>query len=458
MATDFSYLIDPSYSSLVGARPSSSNPGVAEFYNSQTQTPFTRPEDLANFLQVQLGRSDINPTNVFDILKTPTSTGATQLPTSTAPTDPKQALAEEAARAGLSLDDYMKLVSTQTNPTPVDRNAINKNLGIDTLEQQVFAPPSKTTEQLYTDAYNAAGLADLKAKIAGLDKTIADIKAKYTSKAGDINENPFLSEASRVGRLRNLDDRLQGEIGNLIDEQKQYVDLYNSGINEVNGLVSRQTADFSNSQQLNQSKLQYLLQKAEQQYADAQGKQSTTTDFSYLPAYLEAKAKAQKPDVIGTAETGYFQYDPNSGTFVQISEPVVRQSSSGSSSSGSSSGSSGSTSFKFTNTQLANGAAAAGVSLQQFKSFDPDTQNNYINGAFSKLVGGRLSQTAFQKMQDEIDKALDQGEGIGQLREEIDNSQMPQQDKEELKQYVEDQARARESWFSKAIDFINPFD
>ncbi len=59
-----------------------------------------------------------------------------------------------------------------------------------------------------------------------------------------------------------------------------------------------------------------------------------------------------------------------------------------------------------------------------------------------------------ENMKKEIDKALDNKEGVGGLRAEIDDSDIPQADKEELKQYVETQAKARQSWFSK----LNPFD
>lgn len=113
-----------------------------------------------------------------------------------------------------------------------------------------------------------------------------------------------------------------------------------------------------------------------------------------------------------------------------------------------------STEVDFTDTQLAKGAAAAGMSLSDFARLDLDTKNEYINGQYSKYESGRLDDSDYNKMLDEIDAALEEGTGVGELREEIDNSNIPQEDKEELKQYVETQAKANESWFSK----LNPFD
>src|SRR5882724_9508816 len=140
MATDFSSLIDPSYSSLVSVKPSATNPTVAEYDNAQSGMAFT-PQDLVNFLQVHLQRNDINTSNVFDILKQSQTGGSTLSPTTA---DPQQALAEQAAKAGLSLDEYLKLNSTQNQGTAPDRTAIQSGLGIPSLEQLVFAMPSKT--------------------------------------------------------------------------------------------------------------------------------------------------------------------------------------------------------------------------------------------------------------------------------------------------------------------------
>lgn len=244
----------------------------------------------------------------------------TATPVTSSPTlDPNQALAQAAGKAGLGLDDFIKLLSSSNRVSADEENQIRKNLGIDTLEQQVFSAPSKTTEQLYTEAYSSAGLADLKAKIADLDNQIADKKQQFTDAQGTINENPFLSEATRVGRIKRLNDQAEATISNLIEQQNQYTNLYNSGLNEVHDLVTRYTTDFNTSQDFNQKKLNYLEQKAQEQI---QQKQSTNsgTNLSSLTAYLQAKAKAAKPDTIGSPETGYFKYDPDTGKFVQVTE------------------------------------------------------------------------------------------------------------------------------------------
>ncbi len=321
--------LDPLYAQIIGTRASSVNPGVLEYYNAENGAGFSNERDVLNYVLTRTGRnlSSLSELNAAPSGQSQGAVAFPNAPTSTpaTPADPNQALARAAAQAGLSVDDYLKLTSGQYAVTPEERAKINEGLGIPGLESTLFTPPSKTTQQIYQDAFNQAGLADLKAKIAELDSRVAAIKQKYTDKQGTVNENPFLSEASRTGRLKNLNDQGNAEIGNLMDEQQRYVDLYNSGINEVNNLVTRTTADFSSNQTFNAQKLQYLQTKAEQQIQDLQSKKSSQA-YAYLPDYLQAKVKAAKPDTIGSAESGYFRWNPDTGTFEQVIAPQSKDS------------------------------------------------------------------------------------------------------------------------------------
>lgn len=307
--------INPAYSPYVQTRASKTNPGVLEYYNPANQMGFSNPQDVFNYLRTMTGQSisDLSQLSAQQngytgaVLPTPTQT-----PTQTA--DPNQQFAQSAAQAGLSVDDYLKYVTGGVSPD--ERNNVNNQLGIPALQNQLFTP-APSTQDLYNNAYKSAGLSDLKAKI---DAKLSELNARqqiYIDKAGTLNENPFLSEASRVGRLRTLDDKRLADIGNLNNEVQSLSDLYNNGISEVNSVVGRTTQDFSNNQQINASKLQYLQQQSEQQLQDLQGKKKTEA-YKYLPDYLKAKANAQKPDTIGSNETGFYRWNPSTGTFEQV--------------------------------------------------------------------------------------------------------------------------------------------
>ena len=129
---------------------------------------------------------------------------------------------------------------------------------INELTKLLFTPPA-TTQSLYEGAYKTSGLSEIKTKLSNLDQRIASIKQSYLDTGDKINENPWLSEASRVGRASRLSDKAQAEIGNLVDQYNQYANLYTQGLNEVNATVGRQSTDSQNTQNVYQTELNYLL-------------------------------------------------------------------------------------------------------------------------------------------------------------------------------------------------------
>lgn len=267
--------------------------------------------------------------NVYDVNGNMIRRESPQLPTATVPTataptiTPEQQLAQAAGQAGLSVDDYLKLYAGKGAVTPEEQSAIRSGLGIDQLEQSVFTPPSKSTSQLYTDAYTSAGLSDIKAKFQELQSKIAQVTEEKNKRISVVSENPFLSEASRVGRVRRDSDYFDNQIANLSSQAQNVLELYNQGLTEVNNLVSRQTQDFSDNHGLNVSKLDYLLKKADQQVQDLQAKKKGAVD-TFLPEFLSAKLRSQKPETIGNSESGFYQWDPTKGEFMQITEPQTK--------------------------------------------------------------------------------------------------------------------------------------
>jgi hypothetical protein len=146
---------------------------------------------------------------------------------------------------------------------------------IDQLSKQIFSTVPPSQQKLYEEAFNASGLATVRTTLEDLNKRIAAKQEAYTSKEGDINENPFLSEASRIGRLRRLEDMKQAEIGNLLDQYKQYADLYNNGINEINDSVARQVGDFNTARQIGTEELNFLLGIDDKEYDRNRVEQAT---------------------------------------------------------------------------------------------------------------------------------------------------------------------------------------
>jgi hypothetical protein len=227
------------------------------------------------------------------------------------------ALAKTAGTAGLGLDDLRKLLTETVSPD--QKNKIYSDLGIPGLETSAFQT-APSTQQLYTDAYNAAGLADLKKQADQLTKDIAakkDIKNQILTK---VDENPWLSEASRLGRTKTDTEAIDREITNLIDQGNNVLSMYDRGVNEVNNLVARGSTDFANEQAVNQAKLQYLLSKAEGQISDLQTANEAKL-ARYVPDYLSGAVNSKAPDTITAGDGSTFRWDANQGKFVLLAGP-----------------------------------------------------------------------------------------------------------------------------------------
>jgi len=91
--------------------------------------------------------------------------------------------------------------------------------------------------------YDASGITQLQTTIAGIQATIDNMRAEADKRRAEVNENPFLSESSRVGRIRKIDealnDALQSEEAKLANYNTQVTQKQNE-INEKLGLQVKQ--------------------------------------------------------------------------------------------------------------------------------------------------------------------------------------------------------------------------
>lgn len=79
------------------------------------------------------------------------------------------------------------------------------------MQARGVQPASSGLSGSYQAAYDKAG-------ISGLESQLADKQKALTEAMNNINENPFYSEANRVGRIAKLQQSAQVDISNLVDQ------------------------------------------------------------------------------------------------------------------------------------------------------------------------------------------------------------------------------------------------
>lgn len=239
---------------------------------------------------------------------TPTQPG-TPPPTGNVQTDTAmKSLAEQAGKAGMTLDEYLDLVNRSNAPTKEESDAIRNKLGIPDLIDDVFSKPEKSTTELYKELYDLGGLSDVKESVKKLDAEIAQKRADLVTATGELYNNPWISQATRQGRLGNLQRIALADIENSIAQKEQYLSLYDQGISEIEKSIVRSQYDTGLESDLSVAKLNYLLTEAERDEAFAQ-RAVEQRALRYLPDFLENKPKETAEGF--TLSEGQARYDAN---------------------------------------------------------------------------------------------------------------------------------------------------
>lgn len=221
-----------------------------------------------------------------------------------APANTMGTASNSAGAAGLGIDEWTKILTPSKQDQEAQRNSLAQTLGFtdyNTMVQQMFTKPSKTTQQTYEDAYNAAGLPTLLASITQKKNELAQAE-------GAINDNPWLSEANRVGKVKRVQELANANISNLTDE-------YNAGLNKISELIKMNQNDFTNNNALNEARLGFLQKELESKMAG----EMQSNLAKYLPEYLAGKESTAKPVTMEVGEgQAVYQYDKKTGAWKQV--------------------------------------------------------------------------------------------------------------------------------------------
>lgn len=209
-------------------------------------------------------------------------------------------LAEQAGRAGMSTSDFMKLLEGNATPTAAQVSDIRTKLGIPNLVDEAFRQPDKSLSQTYQELYGMSGLGDIKGKISAIDERIAQKRADLVRATGELNNNPWVSQATRQGRLKNLQDLAYADINNDIESKNSYLSLYDQGVNEIETRLNLAQSDKTEARQLTVDHLNYLLNEAERETKGLQ--QDTITGGlrnvpDFLQGVLDREATQQQRDI-----------------------------------------------------------------------------------------------------------------------------------------------------------------
>lgn len=236
-------------------------------------------------------------------------------------TDEIAALAKQAGEAGMSSSDFLEILKANAAPSSTQVEEIRTKLGIPNLVDEAFRKPDKTLVQQYNELYNLAGLQDIKTKISDIDERINKKRADLVTATGELNNNPWISQATRAGRLKNLQELAFADINNDLEAKQQYLDLYDSGVSEIEKQLGYAQTDTENARNLTVDQLNYALNEAER-LTTAKTNDSITGGLRNIPDFLqgvlsrESTAQARDLEKIRAQKAG-------SGTGISIADVLA---------------------------------------------------------------------------------------------------------------------------------------
>jgi hypothetical protein len=235
----------------------------------------------------------------------PAAPAPVSLPNGNAPTGDSGVTANQyALQPGESIPDYNTRVAglraaggvptPAANPTdaPSAEDQVAQSLGYKSYadaQGQLTATPTQSETDLYNNAYSAAGL-------DALANTINQKQNDLNKATDNVNDDPWLDEATRVGRVKTLSDMATADI-------KNSQDSYNTKLKSVQDLVTRETADQNNTTKSNAAKLANL---------EAQAKTIAAANTA------TAKTATAAPKTIKGATGATYTWNSNTQTFDQV--------------------------------------------------------------------------------------------------------------------------------------------
>ena len=199
-----------------------------------------------------------------------------------------------ASASGVSFSEISKYLDAVSVPTKseADRRAeIYAKYGISELEEEAFATPTETFESIYKRVYEQAGLADTKVQMEKVAAELDKATEAYNTAIGDINENPWLSEAGRVGQVRRTYEMYESKASRLQNQYTVLSNQYTRGQEQAENVATRALSEIERGRVRTKEELSYYVRRAEADVEAAIGAEEAREDkelYRYFPEFIKA--------------------------------------------------------------------------------------------------------------------------------------------------------------------------
>lgn len=206
---------------------------------------------------------------------------------------------------GGSRDSYYKAGSVQEAQQVWNQrlgNKASKSPGNKSSSDNAYSTPKAPTinvDKIYSEAYNTPEIQAVKQSIEETNAKIQERERALAEAESNINDNPFYSEATRVGKVSKLQQKAGADINNLRGLLNTYEvqmgNLRSDASQAVNVALQQYQID-RQSYQDNVSKFNTLLSSGAIAYANEGDIQAISTALGMSPSMIESIRQKQKQD------------------------------------------------------------------------------------------------------------------------------------------------------------------
>ena len=181
------------------------------------------------------------------------------------------------------------------------REDVFKKYDIEGLETSVFAPVTETYEDIYKRLYEDAGLADVKVELKGVQEEIDKVTADLNEATKDINDNPWLSEAGRVGQIAKVQKFANSELDRLQNKETRLLNVVDRGEERAKDTAETILGELKYEKRLTAEELNYYSKRAE---ADIEAELAEMEEIEieeiarYYPEYISKLAKDKDTQIV----------------------------------------------------------------------------------------------------------------------------------------------------------------
>lgn len=162
---------------------------------------------------------------------------------------------------------------TTTQPTPLPQNQTAQT-GAPAPLTDTGKTPFQNVMDTYTQAYQQLGIGDIKSRYTDVLKEQDQIQQELNDKIADVNNNPWLSSASRTDEINKLKDKYTPRLDLATHQAQLYDSLIKEGEQTAQFLVGHVETDTQNAIDTAQKKQDALDKLAQQDIhpADVNGR------------------------------------------------------------------------------------------------------------------------------------------------------------------------------------------